>query len=112
MTDIVKRTAKIMHHAFERLIIKGINRKIATGKILLDITPDIIAHNHAIFIGSIGITGRWSTKRRHFYQFTSRIHMRQLKAATDDTATFTEHVFNFVRFGISDRIEIFGFQPQ
>ena len=98
-----------MYHAFEWLIIKGVDRKVATGKILFDITPDIVAQNHAVLIG-IRIIKRWATKSGHFDQLTPRVHMRQLKAAADNTAALTKDVFNLMGLGISDRIKVFWTQ--
>ena len=98
-----------MYHAFERLIIKGIDRKVTTGKVLFDIAPDIVAQNHPILIG-IGIIERWTTKGRHFDKFAPRVDMRQLKTATNNTATLAKDVFNLMRFGISDRVKVFWTQ--
>ena len=96
-----------MNDAFERLIIQSIDRKITTGEVLLDITPNIIADYHTILIG-IGIIIGWSTKGCHFDKLASRIDMRQLKAATDNAATLTEDVFYLMWLGIGDGIKILG----
>ena len=98
-----------MHHAFKRLIIKGIDRKVATGKVLFDIAPDIVAQNHTILIG-IGIIKRWSTESGYFDKLTPRVDMRQLKAATDNTAALAKDVFNLMGLSISDRVEVFWTQ--
>ena len=98
-----------MYHAFKRLIIKCIDRKVTTGKVLFDIAPDIVAQNHPVLIG-IRIIQWWSTKGRHFNKFAPRVDMRQLKAATDNTATLAKDVFNLMRFGISDRVKVFWTQ--
>ena len=111
IVDIVKRPTKIMDHAFEWLIIERIDRKITTGKVLFDIAPDIVAQNHTILVG-IGVVGRWSAKRRHFNQLTARIHMRQLKAATDDTAALSKDVFDLMRLGIRHCVKVFWTQTQ
>ena len=98
-----------MNYAFKRLIIKGINRKITTGKVLFDITPYIVAQNHTVLIG-IRIINRWTTEGGYFDKLTPRVHMRQLKTATDNTAALTKDVFNLMRLGISDRVKIFWTQ--
>ena len=98
-----------MHHAFERLIIKRINRKVTTGKVLLDIAPDIVTQDHTVLVG-IGITGWWPSKRSDFNQVASRVDMRQLETTTDNAAALTKDVFDFVRFGISDGVKVFGLQ--
>ena len=98
-----------MNHTFKRLIIKGIDRKITTGKVLFDIAPDIVAQNHTVLIG-IGIINWRTTKGRYFDKLTPRVNMRQLKTAANNTAALTKDVFNLMRLGISDRIEIFRTQ--
>ena len=100
-----------MHHAFKRLIIKGIDREVATGEVLFDIAPDIVAQNHTILIG-IGIIKRWSTESGHFNQLAPRVDMRQLKTATDNTAALTKDVFNLMGLSISNCIKIFWTQAQ
>ena len=104
--NIIERTAEIMNHTFKRLIIEGINREVTTRKVLLNIAPNIISQDHAILIG-IGIAGGWTTESSYFNELTSRIHMSQLKAATDNTAALTKDVFYLMWFGISDSIKVF-----
>src|SRR5690606_17217913 len=98
-----------MHHAFKRLIIKSIDRKVATGKVLFDIAPDIVAQNHTILIG-MAISKRWSTESGDFDQLPRRVDMRQLKAATDSTAALAKDGFNLMWLSISDRVQVFWTQ--
>ena len=100
-----------MNHTFKWLIIKRIDRKITTREILLDITPNVITQDHTILIGGTTAGGR-ATKGSDLNQLTAWIHVRQLKAATDNTAALAKDVFNLMRLGVSDSIKVFWTQTQ